>query len=273
VLVALGRAHVTHTFILGSRFTTIAMWWWVALFLLIAETQGELRKAYRRTLSMRTLYYGNMTMVALVLALYLPLNVIMAQSIARVSDQPVVLTPSIGTTVHQASECMERYFTHRDCFLNPLTAEFPEPMLQFAVYRLGEYADREAVSILPASADPTADQVIINAPLRWFNLYIREFMLKGFSEDQILHLAPPDDHVSTNTFPVPLDQLWETPDTEFINALTADQVWYVTMPERASLDEAVFEMAAGDGYILTPVAITAAPFDTAKFSLYLLSGE
>lgn len=265
VLLVFGRAHIAPTLLLEPRFIQTALWWWVALLGLTGLSALHLT-APTHTLH-RTLYAMNMITIGVIVGLYLPVSVLFAHYQPR--PYPFTLNPASQDTALPYTQQVLDFPLYRQSLPELATSE---AIYQLAVYRLSVFAEEEAVNILPENYQ-AGDTIIINTPSRWLNLYIREFMLAGMPETEILHIGYPEEFITTDTFPRPLDGVWSAFDEAMLREVDEQRVWYITVPERAETDALIQAAMAQRGYEAQPSPVTTAPYATAHFSLYLFEKE
>ncbi|MEL6148769.1 MAG: hypothetical protein AAGK74_01635 [Chloroflexota bacterium] len=247
------------------RFFTVSIWFWRALFVLCLIT-GTALVAKRR----RTLWQSGYLVLNAFVGVFIVLSITLTSVQTLFWYYGIYGHGLLNPPQHPNLEtdlCVRDFALYRDpeCLSNEFNAQQhsqPEFIYQLAVYRLVIFRD-----VLPENMLPEDAPVIVSTDSEWLALYVREFMLPDVPQ---LHLTAPAEWDDPAAFDPPLQNVvYDTDDIEVLRDFIGQhgEVWYLTIPEAAAYDEAVFEAA---DYTITPVEITAPRYTDAAFTLYRL---
>lgn len=253
-----------------QRYTGGSLWFWMtvavcAMSVLVHTVEVQRWKALQVTCITTLMVIG---------VLYLQTNVHMLQN----SNVRYGYTNLIGhrsVEIQNQEICMKNFPSQRDqsCLRPYLMGEIgPDMLYQAALYRLLTYHNLEAVQILPETYQ-TGSPILINSPSAWLNLYVREMMLDGISEDVLLHIVPNPTIGDADKYKQPLQRVFTDVNEATLSQLDqltvqSEQIWYITTPEMAMFDEVIFVHLAERSYVPTPYLIQHPDYRTAKFSIY-----
>jgi hypothetical protein len=263
-LIMLGRGHLGIIWMVTNRYMNITVWAWISLLCLIALNRSSLslekRVRFRRFLTLNRVS----SMVIIILALFT--NLFYFASYVYIRNTGIRLPPYPDPA---DEACLRRYPLMRDCV--PLDGH-PDLYYQIPLYHLNIYDDFFPVNILPKSYVANSP-MIVHSPSRWLNLYIRDWMLPTLSEKDLFHVAPPEELVSTNTFPRPLERVIANYLPENLTAVrqfigNAPVIWYITTPEVAADDLMFFEMMESAGYLREEMPVDEPYYRGSKFQLF-----
>lgn len=259
---------------LEQRYTVISTQFWLAWIATAAmvlwyQQRGEGHRRWGRALVL-----ANLLLALLIGSAYLRANLWNWQATAQ------RYSVKIGLPYEQFDEedCILQYPLTRDgtcvweTFVVQLGNATPEQIYLVAALDLTIFAEQTPANGLPDSYQ-VDDPIIIESPSRWLNVYIRDWMLAGLPDDLLLHIAPPEEALSTQTLPRPLgtqvlaqaDFSPNGPLDQFIGQ--AEQVWYWHTPETESQAQAFDAYMTERGYVPLFIPIRIAPYSEGHFTL------
>jgi hypothetical protein len=243
-----------------GRYITVANGLWIGLISISYAVEASLiqRKIHWSKLE-RTLFWGNSAaLTAIVLLLGAGFIYSLKGSVFRtIADG----TSIIDGVFAEREACVQNYPLTRNanCLENWIEHPYtvgshvqPEFIYQLADYRLAIFADQQAPPFMPESFQPD-DSIIINSPSRWLNIYIRDWLITGVTDQQLFNIAPGEQWTSIETFPQPLSNVVDGVSPIELEQLSlfldgTDQVWYLTTPEMAANDPVILRFMEENGY-------------------------
>jgi hypothetical protein len=187
-LIAAGRAQIGLETALYERYTVLSSLLWVGLIALIARSLQSER-----------------------LVLLRGVNALAAAAIATgYILTGYLLTPTTYEANFDDGYPLANIRPFYDCVaLSPMTRDYgcaeipPDQLDKLAAYNLTGYAQRDRQLALPGY-DP-GETVILAAGSAWESVHARDWLLDGVSDDDTLHIIPPEDRATVETDFVHLD--------------------------------------------------------------------
>ncbi|NJL93298.1 MAG: hypothetical protein HC915_05980 [Anaerolineae bacterium] len=258
---------------LFPRYISTALMLWVAVVGVMVLAWGLIRSAGAAAPRWQQgLIYANLVFAALMSFGYFRTNVYGLQFTAMVYDPMDAPYFSLDPN----TVCLKNYPAYRvfGCLDgHRIYGEYiPERIFRLGYYGLTVFRDLEPVNLLPSSY-AQGSPVILNMPSRWLGLYVQRWLLADVPERAIFHLGPDGERFPTVDIPNAPAHAAENLDAATLEQLgafiaDAEQVWYLSTPERADQDTAFFAMAEAAGYLPTPYPIQDDGYRLARFSIW-----
>ena len=243
---------------LTNRFVGATLPFWMALVAVMVIVTRELWSGAGRW--PRGLLIVNIVFAALLGAFYLRASVFTLQIAAESTryNHRLGLQPEVPFE----ESCLREYPRTREfgCFEmvdgwldGP---DIPQQVYRLAAYRLSVFADDEPISVLPESY-AAGSPVIVDAPERWLNLYMVDWLLNGLPTESTVHITGEDgERLFNETVAARLGENIFT-DADDLPEFGADseQVWYLFAAESAEHEAAITAQLGAGGFLPTVVPL------------------